>query len=53
MTAIMATLAALVAAAPAPAAQLDGAVTDEQGKPVAGATVFLYTAAPKKGVGVL
>ena len=52
MTAAMAVLAVLIAA-PQPAARMEGAVTDEQGKPVAGATVFLYTAAPKKGVGVL
>jgi hypothetical protein len=43
-----------VALAPVTAAPtLEGTVADEQGKPVAGATVFLYTAAPKKGVGVL
>lgn len=32
---------------------LTGMVYDPDGKPLAGATVFIYTAAPKKGVGVL
>jgi hypothetical protein len=32
---------------------LTGTVQDEQGKPLAGATVFISTAAPRKGVGVL
>jgi hypothetical protein len=32
---------------------LSGAVRDEAGRPVAGANVFVSTAAPRKGVGVL
>ena len=32
---------------------LTGAVRDDAGRPVAGANVFISTAAPRKGVGVL
>jgi peroxiredoxin len=32
---------------------LRGTVRDESGQPLAGATVFIYTAGPKKGTGVL
>jgi hypothetical protein len=32
---------------------LTGIVQDEQGRPLAKATVFIRTAAPRKGVGVL
>jgi hypothetical protein len=32
---------------------LNGAVRDEAGRPIAGASVFISTAAPRKGVGVL
>ena len=32
---------------------LSGTVVDEAGKPIAEATVFIRTAAPRKGVGVL
>ena len=32
---------------------LAGVITNEDGKPVAGATVFIYTAAPRKGTSVL
>ncbi|QDV37525.1 hypothetical protein [Tautonia plasticadhaerens] len=32
---------------------LSGTVQDDQGRPVAGATVFVSTAAPRQGVGVL
>lgn len=32
---------------------LTGRILNEQGEPVAGATVFIYTAAPKKGAGIL
>nr|AHZ45658.1 dioxygenase [uncultured bacterium] len=32
---------------------LTGVVQDAAGKPLAGATVFIRTAAPRKGVGVL
>jgi hypothetical protein len=32
---------------------LTGTVQDEQGRPLAKATVFIRTAAPRKGVGVL
>jgi hypothetical protein len=44
----------LVVAAQTPSpAILTGAVRDQTGKPIAGATVFISTAAPSKGVGVL
>jgi hypothetical protein len=39
------------AAAPGPV--LTGVVQDEKGRPVAAATVFIDTAGPRKGVGVL
>jgi hypothetical protein len=32
---------------------LSGVVQDDKGRPVVGATVFVSTAAPRKGVGVL
>ena len=32
---------------------LTGVVRDGEGRPLAGATVFVRTAAPRKGVGVL
>ncbi len=32
---------------------LAGMIRDEQGRPIAGAKVFIRTAAPRKGVGVL
>jgi hypothetical protein len=32
---------------------LTGTVRDDTGRPVAGANVFISTAAPRKGVGVL
>lgn len=32
---------------------LTGTVQDEKGQPIARATVFIRTAAPRKGVGVL
>ena len=32
---------------------ITGVVQDDKGRPVAGATVFVRTAAPRKGVGVL
>jgi hypothetical protein len=44
-------LAAEPSAAPRP--NLTGIVRDEQGRPLAKATVFIRTAAPRKGVGVL
>jgi hypothetical protein len=51
-------LAFVVAAAlaPEPAAKgltLTGVVSDKAGRPLPGATVFVRTAAPRKGVGVL
>jgi protocatechuate 3,4-dioxygenase beta subunit len=54
--AMLALLAAAVLAAPAPASKglmLRGVVTDKDGRPVPKATVFIRTAAPRKGVGVL
>jgi hypothetical protein len=45
--------AACLAADPAPHPSLTGVVRDEMGKPLAKATVFIRTAAPRKGVGVL
>jgi protocatechuate 3,4-dioxygenase beta subunit len=38
---------------PASAATLIGTVRDDAGRPIAGANVFISTAAPRKGVGVL
>ena len=32
---------------------LDGTVADEQGRPIVGAKVFISTAAPRRGVGLL
>lgn len=32
---------------------LTGVVRDEMGRPIVGASVFISTAAPRKGVGVL
>jgi hypothetical protein len=47
--------AACLAADPAPAARptLTGVVKDASGQPLASATVFIRTAAPRHGVGVL
>jgi hypothetical protein len=47
--------AACLAADPAPAPRptLTGVVQDGSGKPLARATVFVRTAAPRQGVGVL
>jgi hypothetical protein len=42
-----------VATQAAPATNLTGVVRDEAGRPIAGADVFISTAAPRKGVGVL
>jgi hypothetical protein len=36
-----------------PRPSLTGIVQDDQGRPLAKATVFIRTAAPRKGVGVL
>lgn len=38
---------------PASATTLMGTVRDDTGRPVAGANLFISTAAPRKGVGVL
>jgi hypothetical protein len=38
---------------PASTATLIGTVRDDAGRPVAGANVFISTAAPRKGIGVL
>jgi hypothetical protein len=47
-------LAAALTAEPAPRGlTLTGVVTDKAGRPLPGATVFVRTAAPRKGVGVL
>jgi hypothetical protein len=47
-------LAAAISAEPSPKAlTLTGAVKDRAGRPVPGATVFVRTAAPRQGVGVL
>jgi hypothetical protein len=50
-------LAACLAADPAPSPaqrlNLTGVVQDETGRPLAKATVFVRTAAPRQGVGVL
>jgi hypothetical protein len=45
-------LLAVVTQVPSPTT-LTGTVRDEAGRPVAGANVFISTAAPRKGVGVL
>jgi hypothetical protein len=42
-----------IAAEPASATTLTGAVRDGAGQPIAGADVFISTAAPRKGIGVL
>jgi hypothetical protein len=36
-----------------PPTEITGTVRDEQGRPIAGASVFISTAAPRQGVGVL
>ena len=47
-------VAALLSAHPAPKGlTLTGAVTDKEGRPLPKATVFVRTAAPRKGIGVL
>lgn len=48
-------LSALVVIATQPAATttLRGTVRDETGRPIVGADVFISTAAPRKGLGVL
>ena len=38
---------------PAAPTTLTGIVKDDAGRPIAGANVFISTAAPRKGVGVL
>jgi len=53
---MLALLLVALAADPAPAAEratLTGVVKDDQGRPRVGATVFIRTAAPRVGVGVL
>jgi len=40
-------------AAQAAAPKLTGTVRDDAGEPLPGASVFIYTAAPKEGVGLL
>jgi hypothetical protein len=45
--------AACLAPDPAPRPSLTGTVRDDRGRPLAKATVFIRTAAPRKGVGVL
>src|SRR6266496_2855775 len=40
-------------AAQAAGPKLTGTVLNEAGKPLSGASVFIYTAAPKEGVGIL
>jgi hypothetical protein len=42
-----------IATQPAFTTTLTGMVQDDTGRPVAGANVFISTAAPRKGVGVL
>jgi hypothetical protein len=51
MLALLATVA--LAADPAARPAITGVVQDDKGRPLAGATVFVRTAAPRKGVGVL
>ena len=46
-------LAVALAAGPADRPTLTGVVRDDAGRPLTGATVFVRTAAPHKGVGVL
>ena len=43
---------AALAQTPPPDA-ITGTVHDEQGRPIAGASIFISTAAPRQGVGVL
>lgn len=51
---MFAVLVAAALSAPPPAGlTLTGVVADKNGQPVKGATVFVRTAAPRKGVGVL
>jgi hypothetical protein len=42
-----------VVAQQASATTLTGAVKDDRGRPISGANVFISTAAPRTGVGVL
>jgi hypothetical protein len=53
-------LASVLLVVPIPLAQvvserpsLLGTVQDERGLPLVGATVFIYTAAPRQGIGIL
>jgi hypothetical protein len=46
-------VAAVFAGDPAPGLTLSGVVQDAAGRPLPKATVFIRTAAPRKGVGVL
>ena len=46
-------VAALITQLPAKGATVTGVVKDDSGRPLAKATVFIRTAAPRKGVGVL
>jgi hypothetical protein len=43
----------VIATQPASTTTLTGTVRDDIGRPVAGANVFISTAAPRKGIGVL
>ena len=45
--------AVALAAEPAPKPSLTGTVRDDAGRPLANATVFIRTAGPRHGVGVL
>jgi hypothetical protein len=55
MLSFLAAVSVCLAADPAPAARptLNGFVKDGSGEPLANATVFVRTAAPRHGVGVL
>jgi hypothetical protein len=45
--------AALISQSPVKGATLTGVVTDSSGRPLPKTTVFIRTAAPRQGVGVL
>jgi hypothetical protein len=55
MLTFLAAVSVCLAADPAPASRptLHGFVKDSSGKPLSNATVFIRTAAPRHGVGVL
>jgi hypothetical protein len=53
MPSLLLTILLTIVTQPASTTTLTGTVPDDTGRPVAGANVFISTAAPRKGVGVL